>query len=329
MSAAVQEASPFGLPRDLLLGLHRKMWEIRAFEEKAIELFTAGELPGFLHSQIGQEATCVGTCACLRADDYITSTHRGHGDLIAKGARPDRMMAELFGKETGYCRGKGGSMHIIDFSLGVLGANGIVGAGLPIGVGAALSATMRKTDQVCVCFFGDGASNIGAFHEALNLASVWALPVVFVCQNNDYAESTPRRVQQTVADIAVRAASYGMPGTTVDGMSVLDVRTTVGEAVERARRGEGPTLVEAKTYRFMGHYIGDPGVYRTRDELDGWKARDPIGAFEARLGDAGVLTGDEARRAEAELREEIERAVEFARASADPPPELAFEDVYA
>jgi pyruvate dehydrogenase E1 component alpha subunit len=329
MSAAAQTVSATAVPPDELVELLRRMWRIRLFEEKAIELFTAGELPGFLHSQIGQEAVCVGTCARLRVDDYITSTHRGHGDLIAKGARPDRMMAELFGKETGYCRGKGGSMHILDFGLGVLGANGIVGAGLPIGVGAALSATMRKTDQVCVCFFGDGASNIGAFHEALNLAAVWRLPVVFVCQNNDYAESTPRRVQQTVADIAVRAASYDMPGTTVDGMSVLEVHRSVGEAVDRARAGEGPTLVEAKTYRYTGHYVGDPGVYRTKEELEQWKARDPIGGFESLLDDAGVVGAEEARRVEAEVRDEIERAVEFARTSADPRPELAFDDVFA
>jgi len=329
MTVAAPDASFFGLPTSSLLDLLRKMWEIRAFEEKAIELFTAGELPGFLHSQIGQEAVCAGTCACLRADDYITSTHRGHGDLIAKGARPDRMMAELFGRETGYCRGKGGSMHILDFGRGVLGANGIVGAGLPIGVGAALSALLRKTDQVCVCFFGDGASNIGAFHEALNLASVWVLPVVFVCQNNDYAESTPRRVQQTIADIAARASSYDMPGEAVNGMDVLAVRETVGEAVARARAGEGPTLVEAKTYRYMGHYIGDPGVYRTREEVEDWRARDPIASFEARLAGAGVLDAGDARQLEAELRRLVEDAVEFARSSPDPMPESAFEDVYA
>jgi pyruvate dehydrogenase E1 component alpha subunit len=304
------------------------MWEIRAFEEKAIELFTAGELPGFLHSQIGQEATCVGACAALRPDDWITSTHRGHGDIIAKGGRLDRMMAELFGKETGYCRGKGGSMHLFDFGLGILGANGIVGAGLPIAVGAALSARLRRTDQVSLSFFGDGASNEGAFHEALNLAAAWQLPVVFVCQNNEYAESTPRQTQQAIVDIATRAAAYALPGAVVDGMDVLAVREVVAEAVARARAGGGATLVEAKTYRFYGHYVGDPGVYRPSDEVAAWRERDPIRLFEAALAAAGLLSDHAALAVEEAVRLEVEHAVEFARASPEPPPSAAFEDVW-
>ena len=322
-------ASRAGLPGRNLLRFHRKMWEIRAFEEKAIELFTAGELPGFVHSQIGQEAVCVGACSALRADDWITSTHRGHGDIIAKGGRLDRMMAELFGKETGYCRGKGGSMHIFDFGIGVLGANGIVGAGLPIAVGAGLSARLRGTDQVSLSFFGDGASNQGAFHEALNLASTWQLPVVFVCQNNEYAESTPRLTQQAIRDIASRGAAYGLPGLVVDGMDVLAVHAAVSSAVERAREGGGATLLEAKTYRFYGHYIGDPGLYRSSEEVAAWKERDPIRLFEATLAETGVLTAADTAQVEQDVRLEVERAVEFARTSPEPPPAAAFEDVYA
>jgi TPP-dependent pyruvate/acetoin dehydrogenase alpha subunit len=313
--------------REQLLELYRRMWLIRAFEERAIELFTAGELPGFIHSQIGQEAVCVGACANLRPDDYLTTTHRGHGDLIAKGARLDRMMAELFAKETGYCRGKGGSMHIADFSLGVLGANGIVGAGLPIATGAALSAQLRGTDQVALSSFGDGATNIGAFHEALNLAAVWQLPVVFLCQNNEYAESTPRLAHQRVANVADRAAAYGMPGAVVDGMDVVAVHGVVREAVERARAGGGPTLVEAKTYRFLGHYVGDTDVYRTKEEVAEWRERDPILAFRAKLAGDGVLSpGDD--EVEAEARAAVEEAVEFARRSDPAPVAAAFEDVY-
>lgn len=327
-SAKTETARLEGLSRGALLGMYGRMWRIRAFEEKAIELFQAGELPGFLHSQIGQEATCVGSCAALREDDYITSTHRGHGDMIAKGARLDRMMAELYAKETGYCRGKGGSMHIFDFSLGVLGANGIVGAGLPIAAGAALSAWLRGTDQVALSFFGDGATNEGAFHEALNLASTWSLPVIFVCQNNEYAESTPRRVQQRIGDIAVRAHGYDMPGVSVDGMDVVVVYKEVSTAVERARAGQGPTLVEAKTYRFLGHYVGDPGVYRSDDEVEQWKSRDPIRAFEALLVGSGVPESD-LRTIEEEVRDELEEAVRFGRESPEPDDDVAFEDVYA
>lgn len=317
------------LGTDELLEIYRRMWLVRAFEERAIELFSAGELPGFLHSQIGQEGVCVGACAPLRRDDYITTTHRGHGDMIAKGAQVDRMMAELYAKETGYCRGKGGSMHIFDFTLGVLGANGIVGAGLPIATGAALSAKLRGTDQVTLSFFGDGATNQGAFHEALNLASVWELPVIFVCQNNEYAESTPRQVHQRVRDIASRAAGYELPGIVVDGMDVLAVRDVVAESVDRARTGGGPTLVEAKTYRFLGHYVGDAEAYRTKDEVAEWRRRDPVLRLRARLIEAGLLRGQVDDPVEAEARAAVEEGVEFARRSASAPLSAAFEDVYA
>jgi pyruvate dehydrogenase E1 component alpha subunit len=316
-------------PAEELLELYRRMWLVRVFEERATELFLAGELPGFLHSSIGQEAVCVGACSTLRLDDYLTTTHRGHGDMIAKGARPDRMMAELYAKETGYCRGKGGSMHIFDFSLGVLGANGIVGAGLPIATGAALSAKLRGTDQVAVSSFGDGATNEGAFHEALNLAATWQLPVIFLCQNNEYAESTPRAVHQRIANIADRAAGYGMPGVVVDGMDVLAVHRTMLEAVERARSGGGPTLVEAKTYRFLGHYVGDSEAYRTKDEVTEWRKRDPIVSFRRRLLEDGVLPSRDEDAAETEARAAIEEAVEFARRSPLPDVAAAFEDIYA
>lgn len=314
---------------DVLRDMLVRMWRIRAFEERSIELFQAGELPGFLHAQIGQEAVCVGTCATLRDDDYITSTHRGHGDIIAKGGRLDRMFAELYAKETGYCRGKGGSMHIFDFKLGVLGANGIVGAGLPIATGAALAAQLRGSDQVAVSFFGDGASNEGSFHESLNMASVWKLPVVFLCANNEYAESTPRRHQQNIADIAARASGYGIPGIVVDGMDVLAVHEVVSEAVAHARRGDGPTLVEAKTYRYLGHYVGDPGLYRSKEEVAEAMSRDPIQSFERRLAATGVASEAECRALEAAVRSDVEAAVEFGRTSPEPDESIAFEDVYA
>ena len=328
-AAAAGTGAAGGPDAALLVEMLTRMWRIRIFEERSIELFTAGELPGFLHAQIGQEATCVGTCLALRDDDYITSTHRGHGDIIAKGARLDRMFAELYAKATGYCRGKGGSMHMFDASLGILGANGIVGAGLPIATGAALASKMQGLDRVAVSFFGDGASNEGAFHEALNMASVWRLPVVFLCANNEYAESTPRRTHQAIEDIAARAGGYAIPGVVVDGMDVLAVHEVVAEAVARARRGEGPTLVEAKTYRYYGHYVGDPGLYRSKEEVEAAQARDPIRSFEARLAVTGILDEAGCRAIEAAVRADVEAAVEFGRQSPEPDDAVAFEDVYA
>jgi pyruvate dehydrogenase E1 component alpha subunit len=305
------------------------MLRIRLFEERAIELFMAREMPGFLHSYIGQEAVAAGACAALREDDYITSTHRGHGHVIAKGLHLDRMMAELFGRTTGYCKGKGGSMHIADFSLGILGANGIVGGGIPIATGAALSAKMRASGQVVATFFGDGASNQGAFHEAVNLGAVWALPIVYVCENNLYAVSTHQERHMRIQDISLRAAAYGIPGVTVDGNDPVAVYHAVSEAVERARAGSGPTLVECKTYKWMGHYIGDPANYRPKDEVAGWKARDPIPRFERRMLNAGVMTQEEIDAAHAAVRAEVEAAVEFARQSPLPRPEAALEDFNA
>lgn len=316
--------------RDTMLRMYRTMWEIRAFEEKAAELFMKGLLPGFLHCSVGQEATIVGACATLRRDDYMGSTHRGHGDIIAKGGRLERMMAELFAKRTGYCKGKGGSMHIADLELGILGATGIVGAGIPIAVGAALACKLQGTDRVALSFFGDGGANTGAFHEALNLAAVWDLPAIFVCQNNQYAESTPQKVHQKITDVAVRAQAYGMPGIAIDGNDVLKVYETVSEAVARARRGGGPTLVECKTYRFMGHYVGDPGTaYRTREEVEEWRKRDPIPRFEQVLLAEAAATRADLERVQREVVEAIDGAVRFAQESPEPAVDEALEDVYA
>ena len=308
--------------------MFRKMVQIRQAESRVVSMFQSGLIPGFLHSYLGEEAVAVGACSTLRDDDYITSTHRGHGHLIAKGGRIDRMMAELFGKETGYCRGKGGSMHIADVSLGIIGANGIVGAGLPIANGAALSAKMRGTDQVTVCFFGDGASNQGTFHEALNLASIWALPVIFVCENNLYAMSTPQSYHTKIEYIAHRSRSYGIPGVIAGGNDVLDVHAKVYKAVRRARRGEGPTLIECRTYRKLGHYVGDPAVYRPDEEENEWEKLDPIALFRSHLVESKTAASEELDAIEEEVKAEIEAAIDFAKNSPDPSPEAALEDVY-
>lgn len=315
--------------KEILHKIYHTMVRIRMFEERIMELFQQGRLPGFLHVSIGQEAVPSGFCAHLRDIDYISSTHRGHGHVIAKGARLDRMMAELYGKKTGYCKGKGGSMHIADLDLGILGANGIVGAGIPIATGTALAFKMRRTDQVVVCFFGDGAANTGAFHEGLNLASVWNLPVVFVCENNQYAESTPQRVHQKIKDISVRALAYDIPGETVDGMDVLEVYRVASEAIARARGGGGPTLVECKTYRFHGHYVGDPGTaYRRPEEVEEWKQRDPIAALARRLVAEGMATEAGLNGVHEAVQREVEDAIRFAEASPEPDVLDALEDIY-
>ena len=261
----------------MLTDIYRTMLRIRRFEEKVGELFTQGKIWGAVHLYTGQEAIATGACAALNKDDYITSTHRGHGHCIAKGGQLHKMMAEIFGRVNGYCKGKGGSMHIADMEAGILGANGIVGAGIPIAVGAALAAKYRATGQVSLAFFSDGASNTGSFHEAVNLSAVLKLPAIFVCENNQWAVSTSARYSVPIQNIADRAAAYNMPGKTVDGNDVLAVYTAVKEAVDRARNSGGPSLVEAKTYRWEGHYRGDPEVYRSRDEVAEWrKQRDPI-----------------------------------------------------
>lgn len=311
-----------------LLWMYTNMLKIRRFEEKVAELFAAGKIPGFVHLYIGEEAVATGVCAHLRRDDYITSTHRGHGHLISKGGDLKLMMAELFGKRTGYCKGKGGSMHIADLDLGILGANGIVGGGPPIATGAALAAKYKGTDQVAVCFLGDGASNQGTFHEGVNLASIWKLPVIFVVENNMYGISLSQTRSMRVQDIADRAAAYDIPGFVVDGNDVIAVYEAAGEAIQRARAGEGPALIECKTYRYRGHFEGDPMIYRTREEEEMWKAKDPIPRFEAKLKEMGILTDAQAREINERILAEVEEAVRFAEESPWPAPEEVLEDVY-
>ncbi|MEJ2047061.1 MAG: thiamine pyrophosphate-dependent dehydrogenase E1 component subunit alpha [Dehalococcoidia bacterium] len=312
-----------------LIDMYRKMVRIRLFEERVVKEFAAGNIPGFVHVYSGEEAVAVGACANLRTEDYITSTHRGHGHLIAKGGRTDRMMAELYGKKTGYNKGKGGSMHIAEVDIGILGADAIVGGGIPVAGGAALSAKMRGTDQVVVCFLGDGASNTSRFHEGVNLASIWKLPVVYVIENNMYAETTCIADTCNLTDIADRAAAYGIPGVTVDGNDVMAVYEAVGAAVAKARKGEGPTLVECKTCRHHGHYEGDTMTYRDTKEVDECKKRDPIPRFRKKLAEMGVLTEKESEKIDQEIAQEIEAAVKFAAESPFPDPEEALEDVYA
>jgi TPP-dependent pyruvate/acetoin dehydrogenase alpha subunit len=313
---------------DLAVDLLRTMVRIRRFEERAEELYLAGELPGFIHLSIGQEACAAGACLALRRDDYITSTHRGHGHCIAKGAPTDRMMAELYAKATGSCKGKGGSMHIADFSVGMLGANGVVGGGANLAVGAAIAARLRKSDQVALCFFGDGASNRGPVHEACNLAAVWKLPVIFYCENNLYASTTAIGAALAIENVADRAAGYGMPGVIVDGNDALAVYEATERWVAWARAGNGPVLIEAKTYRMRGHYVGDPQLYRPEGEVEAQRGRDPIVRLERTLLEAGVVGRDDVDRMRREADDEIEAAVRFGRESPLPSPEEALEDVY-
>ena len=309
--------------------MYRKMFEIRSFEEKVFELYAQNMVPGTIHLYAGEEAVAVGVCSNLRKDDYITSTHRGHGHCIAKGADPKRIMAEILGKKTGYCKGKGGSMHIADFKVGMLGATAVVGAGIPIATGAGLSIKLRGTDQVVACFFGEGASNQGTFHEGINMAAIWKLPVIFVCENNLYAMGTRQSRVMLIENIADRAASYGIPGVTVDGNDVLAVYEAAREAVERARRGEGPTLIECKTYRHKGHSRVDPAKYRPKEEVEEWLRKDPIKRLREKLLQTNVLAEEEIQRVEEEVSVEIEEAVKFAVESPYPAPEEALEDVYA
>lgn len=324
MTTAVDELQD----SETLVGLFERMLLIRRFEERASEYRLAGHIPGFLHPCIGQEASAVGTCAALGPDDVILSTHRGHGHMLARGADPARMYAELYARTEGYNRSKGGSLHMIDTELGFLGANGIVGGGIPIAGGAALQQKRLGKGGVAVSFFGDGAVNQGAFHEVLNLCSLWKLPAIFVCENNLYGEFTSQAEQSPVADVASRASGYAMPGATADGNDVLDVRETVAEAVARARAGEGPTLVECKTYRHRGHYEGDMCVYRPDGELEQWLERDPIVTFPARLtADFGVSEDDvEAVRSRVEQR--LDDAAAFAGAGTVADVSETLEDVY-
>jgi TPP-dependent pyruvate/acetoin dehydrogenase alpha subunit len=317
------------IPREKLLDMYRTMVRIRRFEERTAKEFAAGKIPGSVHLYIGEEAVGTGVISHLRKDDYIFSTHRGHGHLIAKGGKTDRAMAELFAKKTGYCLGKGGSMHIADTDIGMLGAAGIVGSGITLANGAALSSVLRKTDQVTVCFFGDGASNRGSFHEGINLAAVWCLPVIFVCENNLWAVSVPTSCSLKIRDIADRAVGYGIPGVVVDGMDVLAVYEVAGEAVARARSGGGPTLIEAKTYRYRGHFEGDSGIYRPKEEVEAWLKRDPIKLYQEKLLEMKVITPEMAKQIDEEALAEMDAAVKFAEESPPPGPEEVLNGVYA
>jgi len=317
------------LKKEQFSEMYRKMLEIRLFEEKVFDLYGQNLVPGTIHLYAGEEAVAVGVCSNLNVDDYITSTHRGHGHCIAKGADLRRTMAEILGKKTGYCKGKGGSMHIADFAVGMLGATAVVGAGLPIAVGAGLSAKLRKTSQVVACFFGEGASNQGTFHESINMASVWALPVVFVCENNLYAMGTRQSRIMSIQNVADRAAAYGIPGVIVDGNDVLMVYEAARTAVERARAGKGPTLIECKTYRHKGHSRVDSGKYRPKEEVEEWLGKDPIKRFRQAMLGNGILTQTELEHVETEVADEVADAVKFALDSPYPEGKEALENVYA
>ena len=314
---------------EVLIEALQKMYLIRKFEEGAEDSYTRGLIHGTMHLSIGQEASAVGACMSLTDDDKITSTHRGHGHCVAKGADLTKMFAEFFGKETGYCKGRGGSMHIADPSKGNLGANGIVGGGLPIAVGAALSAKRLGRDDVTVCFFGDGANNEGAFHEALNMAAIWRLPVVFVCENNKYGMSTSIARSTAVKNIADRAAAYDMPGVTVDGNDFSAVAQAVDRAVTRARKGDGPSLIENLTYRWRGHSKSDRNRYRTKEEIAAWQARDPIVRMGEMLIEHGILDQNGISKIEAAAAATIEAAIAEAKASPDPHVDQATRDVYS
>ncbi|MCE2502119.1 MAG: thiamine pyrophosphate-dependent dehydrogenase E1 component subunit alpha [Dehalococcoidia bacterium] len=317
--------------RDILLKLYRTMTTIRHFEERGVPETGQRGMSASVHSSVGQEAVPTGVCAHLTDNDYIGSTHRGHGHCIAKGVDPKLMMAELFGRSHGPNKGKGGSMHIADMSKGMLGTNGIVAGSVPLAVGAALTSKIQKLGRVAVAFFGDGGANQGVLHECMNLASVWKLPVIFCCENNGYAESTPVEYGLSVANVADRAASYDMPGFHLDGMDVLAVYEGAGQAVARARAGDGPSLIEARTYRYYGHTVFDnPLTYRTKEEEDHWRARDPLLTFRNHMVAQGnVITAEELDQMDEEARQLMEEAVAFADASPLPEPHEIYEDVYA
>ena len=317
------------LSREKLLDMLKIMLEIRYFEQKADNLFVQGKIHGTMHLSIGQEGVAAGAGAALRPGDYLLNTHRGHGHCIAKGADLNLMMAEFRGKEVGYCRGRGGSMHIADVSRHNLGANGIVGGGIGLAMGVGLAIKLQKQDHVVLGVFGDGASNQGIFHEALNMAAIYGLPVIYLCENNQYGMSTSIKKSTKINAISDRAASYGMPGVTVDGNDIMAVYEAVSAAAERGRDGDGPTLVEAITYRWKGHSKNDPGVYRTKDEVEYWKSLDPIMRFQERLIDDGVITEAEAEAIDKAADQAIEDAYAFAESSPEPSVDTIMEGVYA
>ncbi|MBM4256493.1 MAG: thiamine pyrophosphate-dependent dehydrogenase E1 component subunit alpha [Deltaproteobacteria bacterium] len=317
------------ISKDKLLWIYERMQLIRTFEDRVKVEFSNGKIPGFVHLYAGEEAVAVGICAHLTDADYMTSTHRGHGHCVAKGVDPHGMMAELFGKATGTCKGKGGSMHIADMDKGMLGANGIVGGGPPLACGSGLSAKLKKTDQVTICFFGDGASEQGTLHESLNLAAIWKLPIVFVAENNGYAESTPAHYHCSVENIADRAAAYNMPGITIDGNDVFAVYESAGEAIRRARTGQGPTLLECKTYRFNGHFEGDAQLYKiAADQEKFQKERDPITLFRESVITRGLVSASDFQAIDNRVATQINDAVKFANESPYPDVKETFTDVY-
>ncbi|HET6443887.1 MAG TPA: thiamine pyrophosphate-dependent dehydrogenase E1 component subunit alpha [candidate division Zixibacteria bacterium] len=317
------------IPKEKLAFMYDRMMKIRLFEERVKVLFAAGELPGFVHLYLGQEAVAAGACAPLHDDDYITSTHRGHGHILAKGGKLKYMMAELYGRSTGYNKGKGGSMHIAWPKLGILGANGILAAGMPIAAGAALSAKYRGSGQVTICFFGDGASNEGVAHETMNIATAFSLPMVFVCENNLYAVGTYQPSVRQIEDIADRANAYGMPGVVVDGNDAIAVYEVVDAAIERARTGEGPSLIECKTYRWHPHFEGEADTYRPPEEVAAWRKREPIAPFRGMLISLGVFSDEDLTAVDESIIQELEEAVDFSRNSPFPEPESALTDLWA
>lgn len=316
------------LDKETMLKMYYKMIEIRFFELTATGLFKKGQIKGSIHPYIGQEAVGVGACFALNPGDYITTTHRPHGHNLAKGANMSRIFAEILGKVTGYNRGRGGSMHVAALEAGTLIASAVVGGNIPIALGAALTSKMKKTSQVTLCFFGEGATNTGNFHESLNLAAIWHLPVVFMCENNIYAVSTPIYYSTLIENISIRAKGYGIPGITIDGNDVIAVYETNSEAVDRARRGNGPTLIEAKTYRWEGHYVGEPRVYRTREEEEKWKKRDPIQKFEKKLLEMQILDEGRIEQIKEEIGKKVTEALQWALNSPLPSPEDATRFIY-
>jgi len=315
--------------KEKLLEILYLMLRVRLVEECLLDIFSQGKIPGFIHVGIGQEAVAAGVCSCLNADDFIYTTHRGHGQALAKGIDLNRFMAEIYGRKDGFCKGKAGSMHIASKEAGIAGSNGIVGAGLPISLGTAFASAYRGENRVTVCFFGDGASNEGTFHEALNLAALWNLPVIFCCENNGWAQFTPQKVYMKVENISTRAESYGMVGVTVDGNDVLKVHEEAEKAVARARKGEGPTLLECKTHRWYGHYAGDPQKYRSQTEVQEVRKFDPIVNFQEFLIQSKFIAPEYVDQLQARIKSEIEAAIAFAESSPVAGQEELFTDVYA
>jgi len=316
------------MDRSLLIKLLKTMLKIRIFEEKVVELYGRAEIKGDLHSYIGEEAVATGVCLNLSEEDYITSTHRGHGHCIAKGVNIKNMMAELFAKETGCCKARGGSMHIADVSKGVLSANGIVGGGIPIATGAALSCQYQKNGRITVCFFGDGAADQGGFHESLNLASLWKLPIIFLCENNLYAQSNHMLKHMNIENISDRSKAYNIQGIIIDGMNVLNVYKKMNTIIKDVRNNKGPVLVEAKTYRYRGHWEGDPILYRTKDEVEVWKKKDPINRLVKEMSEDGILKETDVLKIKSEISVEVDEAIDFARKSPNPLKESAMDYIY-